>query len=50
MITQKSKILPLKDEEGNYLPKNMSTQFRNVQSGIEYLKIAAEDSTNELKP
>jgi len=43
MITQKPKILPLKDEEGNYLPKNMRRQFRNVQSGVEYLKIAADD-------
>jgi hypothetical protein len=33
------KIKPIVDEEGNKLPKNMTEQFRKVQSGIEYLKM-----------
>lgn len=45
----KAKIIPLIDEDGNKLPKNMQTQFRNVQSGIEYLKESADDITVELK-
>jgi hypothetical protein len=49
MSLSKTKILPLKDEEGNFLPKNMSRQFRDVQSGIEFLKDAADSITIELK-
>lgn len=37
------------DAEGFRLPKNMSTQFRQVQTGIEYLKGSADNITVELK-
>ena len=47
--TYKSKVIPLIDEEGYKLSKNMSKQFRNVQSGIEYLKDAADNISIELK-
>lgn len=43
------KVIPIIDETGNKLPKNMSKQFRDVQSGIEYLKDAADNITVELK-
>jgi predicted nucleic acid-binding Zn-ribbon protein len=43
------KIKPIVDEEGKKLPKNMTEQFRKVQSGIEYLKMSADDVVVELK-
>lgn len=45
----KGRVIPLIDEDGYKLPKNMSKQFRDVQGGIEYLKNAADDITIELK-
>lgn len=48
-MTTDAKIIPLTDEEGFKLPKNMSKQFRDVQSGIEYLKMSADDVVVELK-
>lgn len=46
---KEAKIIPLQDEDGNKLPKNMSKQFRDVQTGIEYLKDAADNISTELK-
>ncbi len=44
-----AKIYDLEDEDGYKLPKNVSTQFRGVQGGIEYLKNAADNINSELK-
>lgn len=44
-----AKIYDLEDEDGYKFPRNVSTQFREVQGGIEHLKIAAEVITEELK-
>lgn len=45
----KIKVLPLIDEEGSKLPKNMAQQFRNVQSNLEHLKFYHEDLIVEMK-
>lgn len=42
MVMENSKIIPLIDETGAKLPKNIATQFREVQGGLEHLKSSAE--------
>jgi archaellum component FlaC len=42
-------ISQIRDEDGFKLPGNMNVQFRNLQSGVEYLKNSADDITIELK-
>lgn len=37
------------DGDGFKFPKNMNTQFRNLQTGVEYLKDSADNITVELK-
>ena len=37
------------DSDGLKLPPNMTAQFRNLQSGVEYLKDSADNITVELK-
>lgn len=45
----KGTVIPLVDESGDRLPKNVSRQFRDVQSGIEYLKDSSDTIRTELK-
>jgi predicted nucleic acid-binding Zn-ribbon protein len=49
MAKQHAKIFEFEDINGHRLPQNISQQFRGVQSGIEYLKDAADEITTELK-
>ena len=37
-----AKVVQLIDETGNPLPKNVAKQFREVQGGLEHLKVDAE--------
>ena len=49
MSKHPAKIFELEDVNGHKLPPNISQQFRGVQSGIEYLKDAADNINSELK-
>jgi predicted nucleic acid-binding Zn-ribbon protein len=48
-MSKQVKIYELEDAEGYRLPPNISSQFRGVQGGIEYLKNAADNINTELK-
>ena len=48
-MAKQAKIFELEDIDGYKLPPNISTQFRGVQSGIEYFKDAADNINTELK-
>lgn len=48
-MNKSAKIYELEDEDGYRLPKNVTSQFREVQGGIEHLKHAADTITDNLK-
>lgn len=47
-MNKAAKIYELEDADGFKLPKNVSTQFREVQGGIEHLKNAADTIADSL--
>jgi phage-related minor tail protein len=48
-MAKEAKIYDFEDVDGYKLPKNISTQFRGLQGGVEYLKTSADNITTELK-